>query len=411
MEFYISPDQRQNLEHKLNLMFKHLEHKPEVKISNTESVVKETIYNYGVEGYSRQRTKIFACHVEIEDIRTSDWVLVATVDYKLGSLLMGDARLFKNIPEQYGLKYTKCDHCGSEHKNRSESHILYNTVTDTWMQVGSTCINKMIDGGKYLNGLIVKLYNVIDMFGGCGDEEWAAGGWRPSNKYMVSAVSFEDALTVCASFMKNVSDVWKKAERDEWSGRKIGEGTNDALMRYFGELTNPNNPDNNFEADHNLYETLKKYFDNIEYGEVNYEKSLTQKIKDAFENEYIELMEMFLAWFAITNYRNSLTAKDFESQIKEFGIERGAEYNFYGKLEAVNTVEKYDWRGEETYALEYVFTDEKTGLRFSKEVSSTNAVEKYKQEDGNYKFTGTIKYIAYRKQMIGFGGRLKKTKN
>ena len=133
MEFYISPDQRQTLEHKLNLMFKHLDHKPEVKIGNVEKVVSTTIENYGWDGYNRRLTKIEACHVEIEDIRTSDWVLVATVDYRDRQILMGDARYFKNIPAQYGLEYSKCDHCGAEHRNRIASHILYNTSTNTWM--------------------------------------------------------------------------------------------------------------------------------------------------------------------------------------------------------------------------------------------------------------------------------------
>ena len=408
MEFYISPDQRQTLEHKLNLMFKHLEHKPEVKINPVEKVVSETIYNYGYDGYSRSRTKIDACHVEIEDIRTSDWVLVATVDYKEGRILLCDPRYFKNIPEQYGLKYSKCDHCGSEHKNRIESHILYNTVTNVWMQVGSTCINKMINGGKYLNGLMLKLYNVIDMCGGCGEEEWEGGGWRPSNRYMVEAISFSDAVSTCEDYMQNVTDIWKKAVRDDWSRRKIEAGTNDALISYFGQIAN-NLP----EGESKMYSDAKKYFDTIPYGEIDpyyCEKSLTQKIKDAFENEYITKSEMYLAWFAITTYKNSITSKDFESQVKEFGIEKGMEYNFCGTLEAINTYETYDWRGEETFGLECVLVDDRTGMKFTKSISNRDVIDKFKQEDGKYRFTGTIKYIAYKKQMIGFGGRLKKTK-
>lgn len=409
MEFYISPGQKEILEHKLELMFKHLETKPVVKYGDVEKVVKETINNYGEEGYSRERTKIQAIHVEIEDIRTSDWVLVATVDYKLGSLLMGDARYFKNIPAKYGLKYTKCDHCGSEHKNRSESHILYNTVTDTWMQVGSSCINKMLNGGKYLNGLMLKLYNVIDCCYGCSEEEWAAGGWRPSKKYMISVISMFDAMMVCEDFRNNISNIWQKAEYDEWNGRKVGEGTNDALIRHFSDLNSKNAVP---EIDNELVNAVKKYYDAIPYGEVyDYEKSLTQKIKDAFENEYIALYEMYLPWFAIETYKKSLTTGDFEAKIKELGIEHGSEVLLNVKLISSRSYEAWDYMGRGTH-IEYecIFSDESTGLIYVKNVSSMDLIEKFIQPDGTYRFIGTVKYVAFKKQQIGLGGRLKKAK-
>lgn len=408
MEFYISPDQRQSLEHKLNLMFKHLSVKPEVKISPVEAVVKDTIYNYGFEGYSRQRTKISACHVEIEDIRTSEWVLVATVDYKMGRLLMGDARYFKNIPYQYGINYTKCDHCGSEHKNRLESHIMYNPTTDTWMQVGSTCINKMLNGGKYLNGLMVKLYDVISMFGGCDPNEWAGGYWRPSNKYRVAAISMEDAMLVCDHYRQNVSDIWVKAEYSDY-GVKLANGTNDELIKYFGKLVKENSIP---EYNEPLLNAVNKYYDAIEYGEVNeYDKTLTQKIKDALENEYITLNEMYLPWFAVASYENSLTTKTFEAKVKDLGIEKGSEFNFCGDLKSATPCEVEDYNGW-GYHTEFdcIFEDDATGLRFNKSVANMNVVEKMKQTNGKYKFTGTVKYIAYRKQMVCFCGRLKKTK-
>ena len=406
MNFYISPDKQQELEKKLERMFKHLEVKPIVTMSGVQQVVKDVITDYGIEGYSRKRYKINAIYVQIEDIKTQDWVLVATVDYRNGRILMGDSRYFKIIPEQYGLQYTKCDHCGGIHSNRIESHILFNPATMEWMQVGSSCINKMLNGGKYLNGLMVKLQEVIDACGGCGDDEWHGGYWRPSNKYLVEAISFEEAIGVCNDFMieKN-TNIWVKPVYE--GSIKVSEGTNSALIDYFCEKRNSNS----INIDKNLIDSIKNYFNGIEYGEVDYEKNLNQKIKDAFEDEFITLHDMYLAWFAIMGYKNSIDTAGFENHVKSLGIEKGQEFNFCGELVETFAVEVEDYTYYGGTHIEYdcYFMDDNTGIKFKKQVSSRDVIEKYKQENGKYMFTGTVKYISTRRQFVCFGGRLKKT--
>ena len=103
MEFYISPENREKLLNKLTRMFKHLEQAPKVNIGTVETV-KETIVTVADGGYEINKYKIQAIHVEIEDIKTGDWKLVATVDWENG-LLIEDRELFKMIPEGYGLNY------------------------------------------------------------------------------------------------------------------------------------------------------------------------------------------------------------------------------------------------------------------------------------------------------------------
>lgn len=403
MKFYISPDQREKVEHKLNLMFKHLEEKPQVTFGNVEQIVKQTIYNMGVDGYSKHRTKIQAIEVEIEDIRTNDWILVATVDYNSQRLLICDARYFKDIPEQYGLKYTKCDHCGSEHKHRVESHILYNEDSGEWMQVGSTCINKMLNGGKYLNGLMIKLFEVFNIFGGCGEDGWHGGWWRPSNSYLYEGIPIYEAMSCCLNYMNEHGDTWQKVE---WDGNIRVPGTNDHLIEKMSEGGYP-------EMNAQTFEDIKNYFDSQERGEDDeYDgPTLTQKIIDAFNNDFIALKEMYIAWFAIIMYNNTFKAVDFESTIKKFGIEKGMEYNFYGDIEAINTIETIDpYTGEEGVSYEAIFRDDNIGLKFNKTISYPSVIDRFKQDNGKYKFTGTIKYIAFKRQYVGFGGRLKKTK-
>lgn len=405
MEFYISPENRPEVERKLSKMFKHLDVKPIITFSNVQKLIKQTVVVYGWYDACKYADKIEAIKVEIEDVETSDWVLVATVDYQHERMLICDAERFKNIPEQYGLEYTKCDHCGSTHKNRIESHILFNVRTLKWMQVGSTCINKMINGGKYLNGLMIKLYEVIQACGGCDGDGWYGGWWRPSSNFCQSAVHIVEAMMICKQYMENHGDTWHKAEYD--AGYKVAEGTNDFLM---DELAEERNGNLQVAVDKDFVEKIIEYWKNIEYGQVGYEKSLSQKIKDAFENEFITAAEMYLAWFAIMNYKNSITAASFEERIKELGIEKGVEFNFSGNLETINTYETVDFRGYDVIGYTAIFKDDATGLTFSKDISYPSVIDKFIDKDGKYKFSATVKFIAYKRQYVGFGGRLRKAK-
>lgn len=403
MKFYISPENQAKLEKKLNSMFKHLETKPLVTFSSLTKLMKNTVVN-GISNYSY----IDAIEVNIEDVKTSDWVLVATVDYRISKLLICDSRYFKDIPAQYGVSYTKCDHCGNVHTNRVESHILYNEKTGQWMQVGSTCINKMIDGGKYLNGLMAKILVVINTFCGCEESLWNSGfySWTPSSKFYRAAVKMEEAMMVCKKYMDEESNLWEKSEYDD-NGKKVKNGTNSDLINIVLKKQSKNEV---IEIDKTFIDSVKAFYDAKEYGEViDEEKTLTQKIKDAFTNEFICVNEMYLAWFSIVSYLNDISTATFEQKIKTLGIEKGQEFNFFGNVVSTDTVEAIDWRGLETYEWLVTFKDNNTGLVFKKQFSDIGTIEKYKNVFGIYAFTGKIKYIAYRRQYIGFGGRLKKT--
>ncbi len=403
MEFYISPDQRESVERKINLMFKHVEHKPKVTFGVVEKIVKHTTYDYGFDGYKHYKEKISAIHVEIEDIAAGDWTLVASVDYLQGILTICDSKRFKEIPQQYGLNYMKCDYCGAVHRNRKESHILYNTKTNEWMQVGSTCVNKMIDGGKYLNGLMLKLWNVVKMFGGCDEEEWFRGGWRPSKKYLFEGIPVKDALECCLAYMEENGDAWQKAEWEQ--GRKIVDGTNDHLICWF--------KDNNAKRkqDDDLFNAVKSYFLAMERGEDDeYDgPSLTQKIIDAFNNDFIALCELYVAWFSISNYKKHLLTADFEGLVKSKGVEKGMKLDICGKLLACNYV-------HDEYAVGYMpscwyeisWEDQNTKLIFKKNISQKEVIEPFLCEDGLYRFNADVKYIALKGCYVGLSGRLRK---
>lgn len=404
MEFYISPETRTNVENKLNKMFKHLSEKPQISFSPVEKIIKTTIIDQGCDGHSIKRCKINAIRVEISDIKTGDWTLVATVQYGEQRILMSDSRFFKNIPEKYGLDYLKCDHCGSTHTRRIESHIMYNQKTGEWMQVGSTCVNKMINDAKYINGLAIKLYDLVSLVGGCGEEDWFSGGWRPSYKYLHEGIYFEEGMEYCLSYMKKHGNVWQKSVWDY--GRKIADGTNDDLIRYMKD------PDSEKTIDQDLLNSVRNYYMGMERGvDDPYDgPNLTQKIIDAFNDDFITLNELYIAWFAINNYKNHISSASFKERIDNLGITKGTEYEFCGNLECFNKFETYNWRGEETFAWTAIFKDDNTGLIFTKDVSDKMTVEKYLCEDGKYRFNATVKYISYNKQQIAFGGRLRKSR-
>lgn len=409
MEFYISPDQREAVERKINLMFKHVEHKPKVTFGVVEQIVKHTTYDLGYDGYEHRKEKINAIHVEIEDIAAGDWTLVASVDYLQGILTICDSKRFKEIPQQYGLNYMKCDHCGAVHRSRKESHILYNTKTGEWMQVGSTCVNKMINGGKYLNGLMLKLWNVVKMFGGCDEEEWFGGGWRPSKKYLFEGIPVKDAFECCLAYMEENGEVWQKAEWEQ--GRKVVDSTNDHLICWF--------KDNHAKRkqDDKLFNAVKDYYMAMERGEDGEYNgpSLTQKIIDAFNNDFIALCELYVAWFSISNYKKHLLTADFAELVKSKGVEKGMKLDICGKLEAQNYISFADEDGYyfgigQSYAFETVFEDQNTGLIFKKNVSEKYVIEPFLCEDGLYRFNADVKYIALKGCYVGLGGRLRKQK-
>ena len=409
MEFYISPDQRQNVERKIKLMLKHIpeENRPNVTFGNVEQVVKQTTYDYGMDGHETEKIKLQAVKVTIDDIVTNDWLLVATVDYKDGLMLISDAKHFKEIPEQYGLQYTKCDYCGCIHKSRKESHILYNLVTGQWMQVGSTCVNKMIAGSKYLNGFMLKLYEYIKICLGCDGDEWFGGRWRPSKKYLFAGINIDEAMAVCLAYMDENGRGWQKAEWGKW-GKEV-EGTNDHLIAAMGSGTK--------RFDEELFKKIREYYISMDYGEVDEygDKTLTQKIIDAFNNDFITLGEMYIAWFAIDKYLKSIETADFEQLVKSKGVEKGMKIDICGKLLSQNFVSFADEDGYyfgigQSYAYETSWEDVNTGLVFKKNVSEKEVVKPFLCEDGLYRFNADVKYIAFKGGYVGLGGRLRKQK-
>ena len=413
MEFYISPDDREKCEKKLSRLFKGFNQKPNVTYSEVQKVVKTeaTVY-YGGDsednGIDINHYKIDAIQVTIEDFQMNEWRLVASVFYREGFVTICDKQLYKDIPSQYGLEYKKCDHCGGNHGSRKEAHILYNTVQNKWMQVGSSCVSKLIPDGKYLATIAVKLHEVFEVYiGGCDEAEWHGGGWMPKSHFTQMAIPFKTAIMAAKLYRdeKPENKKWVKPEYDR--GVKVVAGTNDFLI---GFLTAERE---NIILDEEYIKTIYSYLETLESG-IDYDgqPDFNAKMKSGMSDEYIAIGEIYLAFFAIKGYEDSLAKKDFEEILKNYTeIEKGKKYDFVGELVEIETVEATDWyTGEDTIQLVAVLKDSNNGLTFKKDISHRDVLLPYKDENDIYRFTCTIKYIAYKNRYIGFGGRCSKTK-
>ena len=407
MDFYIMPDQRQKCERKLELMFKHWDNKPTVEYSEVQQVVKTTtiVYQGGMadeNGYERYREKFDAIKVTIGDMCAGDWSLVAAVYYNEGIVTMVDSKLFKEMPSKFGLEYTKCDYCGGTHTRRVKSFVVKNKITGEWKQVGSSCIDKLVAQGKYLKDITVKLFECFTVYlGGCDEYGWDGGSWRPADHYLQQAVRFDYAISVCDSFIKENGDGWVKAEWDR--GDKVKLGTFDYLSQYFSDFTG--------DTDDTLYKNVCKFYEDKEGG-FNWdgEKNLTQKIKDAIDDEYIGIGECYVAFFALKSYKESLTRPEWDKVLADNGIEKDVKYEFIGKLLSI-----YEEEGEDMYGYkitEYFanLEDSKSGLQFYKQISHKGVLNKYLLEDGTYAFMCDIRWIDNRNRKVKLGGRLSKIK-
>lgn len=390
MTLYIPVDSVEKFSHKVDLMLAHFANKPVVTYSDPRLIELHT-YTVGYEGSKLYKEAVNAIEVNVSDVELSGWKLVATVDYCGGFLTIVDNALFKHIPACYGVEYTKCDYCGNEHSARKYAHILFNEEEGKWMQVGTSCVNKMIDQGKYLAEFCYKLHTVVKDCFGCSLD--SLGGWGGSidKSYVLQAVSTMDALKTVVAYQKEFGTTWQKVSYVIKDGRSVKiDGTNDYLQSYY--LSGKAEGEDCTE----LYAKVAAYVSTIDAKDSEFKEG----IKNAFEYEFIRLTDIFRAWFALKMYTDSLV--DFAGDTRKCGIVVGNKVAVKANLEAV---ERYEGFYGTVYTLK--FKDLNTGFLFVKDCSTRDAASKY-EKDGVYSFSATVKFVDCRKQQVVLGGRLSK---
>lgn len=404
MKFYITPDKKELCERKVERILSKLEQKPTYNFSEvmTKTHVTTIVDRDEYGGHiSRETYKIDVIEVTIDDLHHNEWVLVATIDHSKGEVYMANNSLFKNIPAQYGLEYKKCDHCGCTRELRNKSHILYNTLTTEWMQVGSTCVSKLLGGGKYLADIMTQLYETLILsMGGCDEEGF--GGWcgRVDERYLRVAKPMTEAIMVCKLWAKEHGLDWAK---DMWDGVGFGaqriDGTNRRIAG--SELWN-------VVADKMNKSYVKRVVNYI--AGLESDSEFVAKIKQAIEDQYIAKGEVYLAFFAMKMYEQSLTAPAFEQALADHNIVKGEKYTLTAKLTKFKEELCEDYYGETYRVWIATLADQTSGLTFVKECSHKAILDPYKGEDGLFRFTCKVGYISTRDQKITLRGRASKAK-
>jgi hypothetical protein len=393
MTIYILPDKIEDFKKKLNRMMAHLENKPSVTYSEPQEhkVTDIVSYNKGWDGRERYQYMLTLIEVSIEDVCQCDWLMVASVFHDEGVVEMIDKQMFKSIPQYMGLKYYRCDYCGRKEARRKTSHIIYNKVTGEWKQVGSSCVNKMFDNGKYLADFSIKLFNLIEVcFGGCSLDMFGFGGRIPDHYYK-QALSLEEMIYCTSDFMDAGNIRWEKALYERVGGRsvKVKDSTTTTLNEYHDTWTKKG-------TYKGLYKAVSEFVKGLDNS-----SDFIANIKRAFEAEFIARHEVFVAFYALKMYKDSLNP--FDQKCEEFGIKENEKFHIEGSITS-KKVHTDEWG----LFYEYIILDSKTGLEFIKTSSSNVLFDKYTDANGKISFSSMIGRIDNKDYRIRLNGRLSK---
>ena len=403
MNFYILPANLQKVQNKLNAMVKHFTVKPTVTFSQPKPVdCTKHIVAYGeFAGVYYNRYTINLIEVNIDYVVANDWVLVASIHHDNGIVSKVSDEYFKHMPREFGLNYTRCDYCGKTHKSRLESHVVYNPNTDKWMQVGTACVNKMLNDGKYLSSFIYKVNKIIKEYDGCYSENLGVWCGGKSINIFSQAFNINALIPVVVEYRKTQQN-WVKVcyEQTPYGSEKV-PGSTDHIKAMLGNIKE-------YPIDEQYNKTIFDFVKNLPET-----TTFVKEIKQTFEAEYINLYEVSKVFFAIKMYDDSIKVDTFTPAVKANGIEYGVKYNVTGKIEYTQLVDniievdEYCPYWAPAQYTEYYIRDTKSGLLFM--VKSDTIKKYYVNDEIGYSFIVNVGCVSNRKEIIYTKGRLSKT--
>lgn len=391
MEFFIEVSQRGEVQKLFDKMAAHFDEKPTIEFGEPKMrECKHVDRVWDGEWFE----SVHKWQVNVQSVKLNipigEYEFVADVHYNENVIVMGDRELFRDMPKNLGLEYHTCDICGRQLKN--EAHILYSTKNKVYIQVGCGCFTKLYGQFKYFRKFMVEF--VTYMTSSFGSDWDSPGGWRVPNHMAVATITFREAIAVCLHWRENVSTKWVKSSYDERCHEYTG--TNRSLINYSSAKQ-----DDKFIGNVIAFAQTLEYTNELDfYGNETEMLSLQGKQRQAADIGYIRRNEMYIAWFAIESYLDSID--NFADKAERFGYKVGEKVLFVGTKES-----------EESYETDFgrvicvTFID-MNGIRCQKEFSNHNAFEKFMQPDGTFRFHVTVKYIAKRGKYVGFGGKLSK---
>lgn len=424
MKAYILPEFKEKFEKLVNRASKHLEHKPAITFSEPMTKTKHTYINWkcdGEHGQDKYKNIVTVIEVTIDDITSGDWVLVANVFFKEQIIGMVSGKYYKDIPSNLGLDYSKCDYCGYTHPNRTKSHIVFNTRTGEWKQIGTACGKKMFEAGD-LCQFTVKLIEVFNQTFACaGEDDWKDWCGRIPDHSWQEAYSVDSIIPAVVGYRKEINPEWEKACYNKET--RIKEpGTTKFLQDYYFEhqqehdelLANGETKHYNALVIDEAYNAkVREFVSQLpdEYEEDYYtgapdttRPKMKTKIKIAFENKYILIQDIYTVFFAVKMYEDSLTRDDWEKLVESIKI--GEKNEFRG----VSLVSKDFY--EDIYGCGYFckfITRE--GLTIGKSFNNYSSFEsQFMNNDGTFSFACRADFINNRNRFIRLGGRVSRIK-
>lgn len=402
MTVYIFPEMREKFLKLIARASKHLAVAPKVTVSGPVTKTKVTRHVWrDDDGVGERKIKevVTVLEITIDEITSGDWVLVSDVLFNEGFLTMENGRYYANIPESLGLNYKKCDYCGHTHANRAKAHIVYNTVTGEWKQIGTSCGKKMFKGGDICR-FTVELYKCVDISGGCMDfgfADWCAG--VPDHSWKI-AYNVDDVIARVVMYRKEVCAEWEKAERINRFER-VG-GTTEKLLS-FRDVSRDEIPQSYIDAVKGFVARLESKPVLNGWGDV--EDDFNGKIKAAFEPGYVLKSDFYAVFFAVKMYDDSLTIEDWKTRVSAT-YKVGEKYAFVG-CELVNKEYYEDVYGA-GYFCKFTTTD---GITITKTFSNWDGFDsQFRNENGTYSFMARVDYINNNKRTVKLGGRVSRIK-
>lgn len=394
MKFYIYANNQETVSKKLNKIFSKLSKQPEVTFGEPTLVrcKWQWVKRNSNEADRRKVRFIFMVEVNIEDIFLSDWVLVANVSHIRNAFNIVSYKYFKKAPIKYGPEYTRCDVCEKNHKNRNTSHILYNPVTNKWMQVGTACLHKIADCGKYIATLEDKINKVIYECRGYAE------GDENGMERVIKTIDHSDFDVAVDKYelMSVVFDYYK--DHNVWIKNNCGSRT--TILNMYDDAVNNNTLSvNKF----NLDSIIKKL------NNLNYTSDFCKSMYEVINSELVNLSDIHFLFYAVKMYYDDIKKQEFIDVLKANNIVAGNKYTVCGTIVNQYTVDAYDPYSCRDVEVTYThIKDNVSGIVF---ITTSSEIEKaFNSDTKQYSFICTVGYIDYRNFEIKVKGRLSRVK-
>lgn len=160
MKYYIPESRVAHLETRLNTIKKKcekygLEFKYEILGDKYVTIEKD---------HDEFTYKCKIIDVEGQVVAESGYEFVATIDHTRERNIIRQYRTDLEIPQRYYTAASVCEHCNTN-RSRSATFLLYNEATDTWKQVGRSCMQEFVGdvSAERIAGLL-DVHRILDEY-------------------------------------------------------------------------------------------------------------------------------------------------------------------------------------------------------------------------------------------------------